>query len=62
MASILDTYNKSEFSKFPQGKNLDKTPISAEDSGNKLHKDEKSLAQARGGKLNQKKYSDSVER
>ena len=60
MASIIDTYNKSEFSKFPQGKNLDKTPISA-DEVNKLHKDDKALAQARGGKLNQKKYSDSVQ-
>ena len=28
----------------------------------KLHKDDKALATASGGKLNQKKYSDSVTR
>ena len=61
MASIKDLYDKSEFSKFPKGVSLDKTPLSADDSGNKLHKDDKALAQARGGKLNQKKYSDSVQ-
>lgn len=61
MASIIDTYKKSEVSKYPQGTGLDKTPISA-DEVNKLHKDDKALAQARGGKLNQKKYSDSVQR
>ena len=53
--------NKSEFSKLGPT-NKDKTPISADDGGNKLHKDEKALATARGGKLNQKKYSDSIER
>ena len=58
MASIQDLYNKSEFSKLGKS-NKDKTPISA-DEGNKLHKDEKALANARGGKLNQNKYSDSV--
>tara|TARA_B100000035_G_scaffold140536_1_gene119677 strand:- start:328 stop:510 length:183 start_codon:yes stop_codon:yes gene_type:complete len=58
MASILDKYKNSEFSKL--GKSTkDKTPYSA-DSGNKLHQDEKALANARGGKLNQKPYSDSV--
>jgi len=61
MASILDTYKNSEFAKLAD-KSKDKTPISADDGGNKLHKDEKALAQARGGKLSQKKYSDSVER
>jgi len=61
MASIEELYNKSEFSKLPNvGK--DKTPYSADDSGNKLHQDEKALAQARGGKLREKKYSDSIER
>ena len=60
MASIQDLYNKSEFSKLAD-KGKDKTPISA-DSINKLHKDDKALANARGGKLNQKKYSDSVSR
>lgn len=61
MASIEELYNKSEFSKLPNvGK--DKTPLSADDTGNKLHKDDKAIATARGGKLNEKKYSDSVSR
>tara|TARA_B100001939_G_scaffold315077_1_gene299959 strand:+ start:112 stop:294 length:183 start_codon:yes stop_codon:yes gene_type:complete len=60
MASIEELYNKSEFSKLGKS-NKDKTPISA-DEGNKLHKDDKALATARGGKLNEKKYSDSVSR
>jgi hypothetical protein len=59
MASIKELYEKSEFAKLAD-KSKDKTPISA-DEVNKLHKDEKALAQARGGKLNQKKYSDSVQ-
>jgi len=59
MASIQELYEKSEFSKLAD-KSKDKTPISADDGGNKLHKDDKALAQARGGKLNDKKYSDSV--
>ena len=54
MASIQDLYNKSEFAKLAD-KGKDKTPISA-DNQNKLHKDNKALAQARGGKLNLKKY------
>jgi hypothetical protein len=58
MASIQDLYNKSEFSKLAD-KSKDKTPISA-DNLNKLHKDAKSLANARGGKLNLSKYSDSI--
>ena len=60
MASIQDLYEKSEFAKLAD-KSKDKTPISADDGGNKLHKDDKALAQARGGKLNLKKYSDSVQ-
>lgn len=60
MASIQDLYNKSEFSKLAD-KSKDKTPLSA-DEGNKLHKDDKALATARGGKVNLKKYSDSVSR
>lgn len=60
MASILDTYQKSEFSKLADN-SKDKTPISA-DEVNKLHKDDSALAQARGGKLAEKKYSDSVTR
>ena len=60
MASIQELYEKSEFAKLAD-KSKDKTPISADDGGNKLHKDDKALAQARGGKLNLKKYSDSVQ-
>jgi len=59
MASIQELYEKSEFAKLAD-KSKDKTPISADDGGNKLHKDDKALAQARGGKLNDKKYSGSV--
>jgi|TARA_B100001094_G_C17906618_1_gene659145 hypothetical protein len=58
MASIEDIYKGSEFAKVANG-SKDKTPISA-DELNKLHKDDKALAQARGGKLNLSKYSDSV--
>ena len=61
MASIEDLYKGSDFSKLPNG-GKDKTPISADDSGNKLHKDDKALSNARGGKLNLKKYSDTVSR
>ena len=53
MASIKDLYDKSEFSKLADN-SKDKTPISA-DSTNKLSKNEKALATARGGKLNLKK-------
>lgn len=60
MASIEELYNKSEFSKLAD-KSKDKTPISANE-GNKLHKDDKALKQARGGNLNLSKYSDSVSR
>jgi hypothetical protein len=60
MSKILELYEKSEFSKLAD-KSKDKTPLSA-DEVNKLHKDDKALAQARGGKLQEKKYSDSVER
>jgi hypothetical protein len=42
--------------------NRDKTPLSADDTGNQLHKDDQALAQARGGKLAEKKYSDTIER
>lgn len=58
MASIIDNYKKSEFAKVGNS-NKDKTPISADNT--KLQKDEVALAKARGGKLNQKKYSDSVQ-
>lgn len=61
MSKILETYNKSEFAKLGPT-NKDKTPLSADDTGNALQKDEKALAQARGGKLAEKKYSDTIER
>jgi hypothetical protein len=61
MASIQELYEKSEFSKLPLKK--DKTPISDGDFDiSKLSVSESDLEKARGGKLNQKKYSDSVER
>lgn len=59
MASIEELYNKSEHSKLPLKK--DKTPISAGDFDvKKISIPESDLDKARGGKLNQKKYSDSV--
>ena len=61
MASIEDIYKGSEFAKLKSAGGKDKTPTSA-NMINKLHKDDKALATARGGKLNQKKYSDSVTR
>jgi hypothetical protein len=60
MASIEDLYKKSEFSKLPR-KGFDQTPISS-DGGVDIIKDAKKLEKARGGKLNEKKYSDSVTR
>jgi len=60
MASIEELYNKSEFAKFPQGKDKDKTPIVLD--GGKDLRNEENLAKARGGKLNLKKYSESVTR
>lgn len=61
MASLEELYKKSEFAKLPLKK--DKTPISDGDFDiSKLAVSESDLEKARGGKLNQKKYSDSVER
>ena len=60
MASIEELYNKSEFSKYPQGKDKDKTPIEL-DGGKDLRK-ESNLEKARGGKVNLSKYSDTVKR
>jgi len=61
MASIQELYEKSDFSKLPLKK--DRTPISEGDFDlAKLAISEDKLEKARGGKLNQKKYSDSVER
>jgi hypothetical protein len=62
MASLEELYNKSEISKKVANK-VDRTPISAGDFElDKLSVTEEQLAKARGGKLNQKKYSDSVQR
>ena len=61
MASIQELYEKSDFAKLPLKK--DRTPISEGDFDlSKLAISEDKLEKARGGKLNQKKYSDSVER
>lgn len=49
MASILDTYKGSEFSKLGKS-NKDKTPISADET-NKLHFTDSKLATARGGQI-----------
>jgi len=61
MANIQDLYKKSEFNKLPLKK--DRTPISEADFDvKKLSISEDKLEKARGGKLNQKKYSDTVEK
>jgi hypothetical protein len=60
MSKLLDLYEKSDFSSLPN-KRADKTPLEA-DGGRDLSKDEKALAQARGGKLQEKKYSDITNR
>jgi len=60
MASIKDLYDGSEFSKYPLGKDKDKTPIEL-DGGKDLRK-ESNLQRARGGQLNLNKYSDTVQR
>jgi hypothetical protein len=60
MSKILELYGKSDFSKLPN-KSFDKTPIEP-DGGSDLAKNESALEKARGGKLNEKKYSDSVEK
>ena len=60
MASILDTYNGSEYSKLGKS-NKDKTPISA-DEQSKLQVTDVKLANARGGKVNEKPYSDTIKR
>lgn len=59
MASIIDLYKGSEYTKLPN-KDADKTPIEL-DGGKDLRK-ESNLQKARGGQLNLKKYSDSVKR
>lgn len=61
MASIEELYKKSDFAKLPSKK--DRTPITDKDFDlKKLSVSDANLEKARGGKLNQKKYSDSVER
>lgn len=59
MASIEELYKKSEFSKLPN-KTADITPIDLD--GGKDLRNEANLEKARGGKLSEKKYSDSVSR
>ncbi len=60
MASILDLYNGSDFSKI--GKSTkDKTPISA-DEKNALHIEDAKINNARGGKLREKPYSETIKR
>ena len=58
MASILDLFKASEFSKLGKD-SKDKTPISVD--GGKDISTKSNLEKARGGKLNLKKYSDSVD-
>jgi len=58
MASILDLFKASEFSKLGKD-SKDKTPISID--GGKDISTKPNLEKARGGKLNLKKYSDSVD-
>ncbi len=62
MASILEMYEKS----LPKTgkadtKGGDKTKIES-DGGLNLSKDDKALFKARGGKLNETKYSDTVKK
>ena len=59
MASIEEIYKKSEYAKIANANN-DKTPLSATDT--KLQKSDTAVEKARGGKLLEKKYSDSVKK
>jgi hypothetical protein len=58
MASIEQLYRASEYAKLAD-KSKDKTPIE-NDGGLNLSADEGKLEKARGGKLSQKKYSDTL--
>jgi hypothetical protein len=61
MANIEDLYKKSDFNKLPLKK--DRTPITEADFDlKKLSVSETKLENARGGKLNLKKYSDTVKK
>jgi hypothetical protein len=60
MASIIDIYKKGIPTTGKANlKGGDKTKIEA-DGGLNLSKDDKKLSKARGGQLNDKKYSDSI--
>ena len=62
MASILDIYKKTPPTTGKIDiKGKDKTPIEP-DGGLNLSKDDVKIERARGGDLNTKKYSDSVNR
>jgi hypothetical protein len=62
MASILDIYKKTPpKTGIVDVKGGDKTPLNA-DGGKDLSTNETAILKARGGKLNEKKYSDSVKR
>ncbi len=62
MASIIDIYKKGIPTTGKANlKGGDKTKIEA-DGGLNLSKDDKKLSKARGGQLNDKKYSDSVKK
>jgi hypothetical protein len=56
MSDILAIYEKSQFNSLPD-KKADKTPIDA-DGGLDLSTNEAALKKARGGELNDNKYSD----
>ena len=58
MASIEELYKGSSYSKLAD-KSKDKTPIE-NDGGLNLSVDSTKLEKARGGKLSQKKYSDTL--
>lgn len=62
MASILDIYTKTppKTGKL-DSKAKDKTPINP-DGGLNLASDDTKLQKARGGKLNEKKYSDTFKK
>jgi hypothetical protein len=61
MASLEELYKKSDAAKLPLKK--DRTPISSDDYDyKKINPSETQLEKSRGGKLNLKKYSDSIKR
>jgi hypothetical protein len=55
--TILDLYKTGEWSTYPRGKTLDKTPLSI-DGGEDIIASEERMERARRGKLNEKRYSD----